>query len=156
MLCWKTALKMPTFENSEKKNEIQPFDSKHISYTIKDNPLTLCSMFSEQTAPIGTYDIPIDSELHADGCMKPKNGPRALTGYSLVYNNIKQPVFSNFVPKLLPGLWTEEPKHFDMFWAEVCRVRCTNPFFDISNCSGKNPEKLICNTLKTTTDGGTK
>ena len=43
-----------------------------------------------------------------------------------------------------------------MFWAEVCRVRCNNPFFDISNGSGRNPEKLICNTLKTTTDGGTK
>ena len=24
-------------------------------------------MFSEQTAPIGTYDIPIDSEFHAYG-----------------------------------------------------------------------------------------
>ena len=41
-------------------------------------------MFSEQTALIGTYDIPIDLEFHADGCMKPKNGPRALTGCSLV------------------------------------------------------------------------
>ena len=44
-------------------------------------------MFSEQTAPIGTYDIPIDSEFHADGCMKPKNGPRALTVCSLVVYN---------------------------------------------------------------------
>ena len=41
-------------------------------------------MFSEQTAPIGTYDIPIDSEFHADGCLEPKNGPRALNGCSLV------------------------------------------------------------------------
>ena len=41
-------------------------------------------MFSEQTAPIGTYDTPMDSEFHVDGCMKPKNGPRALTGGSLV------------------------------------------------------------------------
>ena len=39
-------------------------------YTIKENPLTLCSMFSEQTAPIGSYDIPIDSEFHADGHME--------------------------------------------------------------------------------------
>ena len=43
-----------------------------------------------------------------------------------------------------------------MFWAEVCRVRCNNPFFDIWNGYGRNPEKLICNTLKITTDGGTK
>ena len=40
-------------------------------------------MFSEHTAPIGTYDIPIDSDFYADGCMKPKNGPQALTGCSL-------------------------------------------------------------------------
>ena len=46
--------------------------------------------------------------------------------------------------------------NFNMFCAEVCRVICKNPFFDILNGSGKNPEKLICNTLKTTTDGGTK
>ena len=46
--------------------------------------------------------------------------------------------------------------NFNMFCAEVCRVMCKNPFFDILNGSGKNPEKLICNTLKTTTDGSTK
>merc|ERR1712055_490452 len=50
-------------------------------YTIKENPLTYSLMFSEQTAPIGTYNIPMDSEFHADGCMEPKNGPRALTGF---------------------------------------------------------------------------
>ena len=35
--------------------------------------------------------------------------------------------------------------NFNMFCAEVCRVICNNPFFDILNGSGKNPEKLICN-----------
>ena len=44
-------------------------------YTIKENLLTCCSMFSEQTAPIGKYDISIDSEFRADGCMEPKNDP---------------------------------------------------------------------------------
>ena len=41
-------------------------------------------MFSEQTAPISTYYVPIDSEFHADGLMEIKNGPWALTGWSLV------------------------------------------------------------------------
>ena len=36
-------------------------------YTIKENLLTLWSMFSEHTAPIGTYNIPIDSDFHGDG-----------------------------------------------------------------------------------------
>ena len=43
-----------------------------------------------------------------------------------------------------------------MFWAEVCRVMCKNPFFDILNGSGKNPENLICNPLKLMVDGVTK
>ena len=30
----------------------------------------------------------MDSEFHADGCMEPKNGPRALTGFSLVQDII--------------------------------------------------------------------
>ena len=38
-----------------------------IPITIKENPLTYYRMFSEQTAPIGTYDIPMDSDLHGEG-----------------------------------------------------------------------------------------
>ena len=64
----------------------------HISslslYTIKLNPLTYSLMFSEQIAPIGTYDIPIDSEFHADGCMEAKNDPQVLTGCYLVNDKI--------------------------------------------------------------------
>ena len=46
--------------------------------------------------------------------------------------------------------------NFNMFCAEVCRVICKNPFFDILNGSGKNPENLICNPLKSMVDGVTK
>ena len=41
-----------------------------IPITIKENLLTYSGMFSEQTAPIGTYDIPIDSDLHGEGPWK--------------------------------------------------------------------------------------
>ena len=41
-----------------------------IPITIKENPLTCYPMFSEQTAPIGTYDIPMDSDLHGEGPWK--------------------------------------------------------------------------------------
>ncbi len=33
--------------------------------TIKENLLTLLSMFSKHIAPIGIHDIPIDSDFHA-------------------------------------------------------------------------------------------
>jgi len=62
-------------------------------------------MFSEQTAPSGTYDKPINSKFHADGCMKHKNGYRALTGCSLVYNNSAKNYISHLVAPLL--LWSK-------------------------------------------------
>ena len=46
-------------------------DGIDIPITIKENLLTYSGMFSEQTAPIGTYDIPIDSEFHGDGPLEP-------------------------------------------------------------------------------------
>ena len=43
------------------------YHSFFIPITIKENLLTYSGMFSEQTAPIGTYDIPMDSDLHGEG-----------------------------------------------------------------------------------------
>jgi len=58
--------------------------------SIKENPLTYSLMFSEQTASIGTYDIPIDSEFHVDGCMKPKTQCSILLVTRVVFNFITE------------------------------------------------------------------
>ena len=42
----------------------------NIPITIKENLLTYSRMFSEQTAPIGTYHFPMDSDLHGEGPCK--------------------------------------------------------------------------------------
>ena len=117
------------FSTEESLTKPMVWKNRKIPITIKENLLTYSRMFSEQTAPIGTYDIPMDSDLHGEGPWKIW-GPgidRVFSSITIKDNTlITVPVFSETTGPIckvgipIESSWQGQ-QHDVLIFASLCR-----------------------------------